>query len=194
MLKVFVLISMLFMLNSCSYQDPAIVENYTNKQYFFDKYKDSLVRDQNNQNIPNKEAGTNKSAPDNMRQKFNNKNLSRTNQSPSVTTNLVIAKPGENIEQIARKHNVSVESLARHNDLHEPFELEVGQPIEIPGTKFYEVKAGETLQIIASRFNIHYKLLAADNNLQEPYEIYVGQILEINNSDYHPQDPENLLD
>ena len=50
----------------------------------------------------------------------------------AITASLYEVRPGNNLDQVARLHGVSLAALAAHNELQEPYLLHVGQRLRIP--------------------------------------------------------------
>lgn len=106
-----------------------------------------------------------------------------------VTTYYVV-KSGDNLTAIAKKHNVSLEEIAKLNDLKKPYNLKVGQKLKIKtenvvistAESFYTVKSGDNLTSIAKKNNTTTEKLAELNNLKKPYTLKIGQKLKLNAS------------
>lgn len=90
-------------------------------------------------------------------------------------------KKGDNLYQISKMYNVTVDELMKNNDLTSSF-LQVGQVLKIPKLKnlgTYTVVAGDTLYSIAKRYNMTVDELKKLNNLSNNL-LYVGQSLILN--------------
>jgi LysM repeat protein len=113
-----------------------------------------------------------------------------------------VVKPGDTLYSIARRQATTVSELARLNALAAPYNLRVGQrldvrvasataadavvirqPVTMPGASTgmntYMVKRGDTLYSIAAQSGINYQQLAALNALGPPYNIHAGQRLQL---------------
>jgi murein DD-endopeptidase MepM/ murein hydrolase activator NlpD len=91
---------------------------------------------------------------------------------------------GDRLGAIAEVYGVSLQALARANDLAPPYVIYVGQVLQVPaGTEVtpvrYAVRQGDTLSAIARRFDVAMADLAATNGIASPYLLSVGQALEI---------------
>jgi len=91
-----------------------------------------------------------------------------------------VVKPGDTLYNIAKRFNISVDSLKNINNLTNNL-LKIGDQLLIPETKdfkTYVVRTNDTLESIATRFNIEINDLKRTNNLLTN-DIIVGQILLI---------------
>lgn len=91
---------------------------------------------------------------------------------------------GDRLGALAQAYGVSLEALARANDLAPPYVVYVGQVLQVPsGAKAaplrYVVRQGDTLSGIARRFDVAVAEVAASNGIGSPYRLSVGQSLEI---------------
>jgi murein DD-endopeptidase MepM/ murein hydrolase activator NlpD len=91
---------------------------------------------------------------------------------------------GDRLGALAHAYGVSLEALARANDLAPPYVLHVGQVLQVPAggeaaPVRYAVRPGDTLSGIAGRFDVAMTDLAAANGIESPYSLGVGQSLEI---------------
>lgn len=117
-------------------------------------------------------------------------------RSPSSTRvaahQIHVVRRGENLQLIARRYNLSVQTLIAENNLRNPSMLRVGQRIRIPGEvsggsgrsfssqpTTHIVRRGENLQIIAKRYKMTVQRIISENNLRNPSMIRVGQRLRI---------------
>jgi len=102
---------------------------------------------------------------------------------PTKNNNLdvtYIVKPGDTLYNIAKRFNITVDSLKEKNNLNNNL-LKIGETIIIPNTKNYQtyvVRTNDTLKSIADRFNLDINEIKRINNLLTD-EIVVGQILLI---------------
>ena len=78
----------------------------------------------------------------------------------------MVVQPGDNIESIATKYNITVERLISDNGLINPFSLVVGQTIVVLSPKkTYTVMQGDTLTSIADSNGISVMQLMRNNPL-----------------------------
>jgi len=98
-------------------------------------------------------------------------------------------KPGEDLNQVAKKFNTSLNYLQDINNIYYTSDLRAGMEIMIPkNTKsyfeFYTIEKGDTLYGIARRYNINPNLLASLNGLNLEDYIYPEQEILIPKSNY----------
>ncbi len=89
---------------------------------------------------------------------------------------------GDTLYIIARRFNVSVQSIVSLNSLTNPDLIYPGQQLKIPTpaegmTQIYTVRAGDTTWIIAQRFRTTVSRIAQLNNLADPAFLNIGQKL-----------------
>ena len=93
---------------------------------------------------------------------------------------------GDTLEDIAQRHGVTWQVLARLNGLIDPDSLYPGQRIRVPREErrpprggVYTVQQGDTLGSIAARFGTTVPVLLRLNGLQNSELIYPGQELRV---------------
>lgn len=94
-----------------------------------------------------------------------------------------IIKPGDSIASIAKKFNISVETLLWANDLTKSSKIKPGDGLiilPVSGVLHY-VKSGEKLSEIAKRYKADIEDIVSFNELSNENDIYVGDILIIPN-------------
>ncbi|OEF96643.1 peptidase M14 [Desulfuribacillus alkaliarsenatis] len=93
-----------------------------------------------------------------------------------------VVRAGDTLYRIARRYNVSLESIIAHNpQIADPSRLVVGQVIYIPKRvlREYEIQPGDTMYLIARRFNVPLDKIIAANPQIDPQRLQVGQIIYI---------------
>ena len=99
----------------------------------------------------------------------------------TTSDNVYTIKSGDTLYSIARKYDVSVDSLKEANNLPNNT-LSIGQVLIIPKEEvdytIYTVKSGDTLYGIANRYNITMQELMEFNNLGSTL-LSIGQTLKI---------------
>lgn len=112
-----------------------------------------------------------------------------------------IVQPGDNFEAIARRYNVTVNTLAALNGILNPKSIVIGQVLAVPGpgnnvpggtlaptiiptvpapaVRSYVVQPGDTLYRISVQFGVTMDAIMRYNNISNPNLIYVGQTLRI---------------
>jgi murein DD-endopeptidase MepM/ murein hydrolase activator NlpD len=103
-----------------------------------------------------------------------------------------IIQPGDTLNVIAIRFDVSVEDLIRINNIDNPNMLSAGTELVIPGLEGVQgrletevIPLGENIQSLSRRYRIPIPMLAKLNHLTSPVEIYAGSNLII------PQDDQN---
>jgi len=105
---------------------------------------------------------------------------------------------GETLSEIAERHGMTVEELARANGIVNPDLILSGQVLVVPGAAggrgavpvpggaglsgsggSYVVQAGDTLSDIADRFGVPLVALVQANGLSDPHLIVEGEVLVI---------------
>ncbi len=110
-----------------------------------------------------------------------------------------VVRRGETLASIAARYGLTVNQLARLNNITDPNRINSGQTLTIftvpdseaasdeaaaapaptPAPTTYVVQPGETLADIAQRLDISWTSLVQANNITNPNHIEVGQILTI---------------
>jgi cell wall-associated NlpC family hydrolase len=104
-----------------------------------------------------------------------------------------VVQPGETLWAIAARHGISVESIARANNLADRDLLQPGQRLVIPSTAppasagapaaprytTYTIKSGDTLWVLARRFAMSVEELAALNGIAPESTLRLGQVLKV---------------
>lgn len=86
--------------------------------------------------------------------------------------------PGETIESIAQKINISEQQLRNINGISNNMIIRPGSNLIIPSNKEYEtyvVKKGDSLYSIAKNYGIDYQTLYSINGLKDGEFIYPNQ-------------------
>ncbi len=109
-----------------------------------------------------------------------------------------VVEAGDNLAYIGMEFGVDWQEIADRNELEEPFDLNVGQELIIPGVlkdivdeeeesdgpsdsddSTYTVKEGDTLAGIGLELGVPWESIAELNELEPPYALTVGQVLDI---------------
>lgn len=103
-------------------------------------------------------------------------------ESEDTRTHLVV--PGETLYSIAARYGVTVDALARVNDISDVDAIQVGILLVIPGSQdqtgeIHIVRRGETLSEIASLYGVTVEDIVLANDLPSRSYIFVGQGLLI---------------
>jgi murein DD-endopeptidase MepM/ murein hydrolase activator NlpD len=103
----------------------------------------------------------------------------RSSSRAFVNVNAVVAKRGDTVYALSRRHRVSVRTIIEANRLPHPYHLRAGQRVILPRIRSHSVRIGETFYGIAQQYRVHPYDLARVNNLSAPYGIRVGQELAL---------------
>ncbi len=104
--------------------------------------------------------------------------LARLPDSERIPFSRYTVRRGDNLSQIARKHNLSVDALRQANDIQGSL-ISIGQTLMVPHgptaqtasapaarqQRIYTVQSGDSLYSIARRFNVEIKQLRAWNGV-----------------------------
>lgn len=101
-----------------------------------------------------------------------------------LKTKTYVVQAGDNLTQIAQRHDMSVSDLAALNNLTSVSGVHSGQRLKvaaIQGEKptSYRVQNGDTLSSIAARFGLKQGYLASLNNLSVNSQVQRGQVLTL---------------
>lgn len=118
--------------------------------------------------------------------------LMNLSSSPGGQTQTYTVRSGDTLYAIALRYRVTVQQLARANNITNTNLIRVGQVLVIPGSggtvtpppppttsQRYTVRSGDTLYAIALRYNTTVARIAAVNNISNTSLIRVGQVLTI---------------
>ncbi|HEX3031589.1 MAG TPA: LysM peptidoglycan-binding domain-containing protein, partial [Bacillota bacterium] len=87
---------------------------------------------------------------------------------------------GDTIFLLARRWDITPESLIAANNLVPPYTIFVGQQLAVPpGNNIIRVKAGQSIYSIANTYGIPPAAIILANALQPPYVIFVDQLLTV---------------
>lgn len=92
-----------------------------------------------------------------------------------------VVESGDTLSSIAKKHNISLETVLWANDLSSKSVISPGQKLIIPPVSgvIYHVKKGDTLSEIAEVYKGKVGEIVAFNDLSNEGDIFVGDILII---------------
>lgn len=91
----------------------------------------------------------------------------------------VALAPGETLQTLSQRFNISVDDLAQANHLSPPYALQPHQVLLIPPPASYRVKSGDTVAGIATTLGVSEEELANANSLRKPYSMKIGQVLRV---------------
>ncbi len=101
-----------------------------------------------------------------------------------------IVKPGDTLWGLSRQFDVTIDEIARLNNIRNPNLIFVGERLEIitntnfnqtgaAGKDLYTVRPGDTLSELAIRFDTTVESIVQLNDIRNPNLIFVGQRLRI---------------
>jgi murein DD-endopeptidase MepM/ murein hydrolase activator NlpD len=99
-----------------------------------------------------------------------------------VESRTYIVRAGDTLYRIANETGAGVVAIASANALPVPFNLKVGQRLDIPGGLFHRVSVGETGIAIARAYGVPWSEIVALNNLAEPFVLRSGEYLRLPDS------------
>ncbi len=99
---------------------------------------------------------------------------------PSLKLKSYEVKKGDSLFSIAKKFNVSMDSIISTNNMQNAYYLKIGTLLQIPNMSgiYYHVKKGDTLSSLTHRYNVDMYKVVDLNDLSSSV-IYVGQRLFI---------------
>lgn len=110
-------------------------------------------------------------------------------ETPPPDAIIHVVQRGETLYRIAQQYGLTIEQLARANNIANPGNIVVGQRLIIPSASFvpmatetpqvHIVRAGESLSRIAQLYQMTVDALASMNNITDVNALYVGQVLAI---------------
>jgi len=106
---------------------------------------------------------------------------------PDHGPTMYVVQPGDNLYRISLKFGVPIEAIVAVNHIVNPWYIQAGQVLLIPGDasevpppqQTYVVKPGDTVWSIAAKFRVTPWDIIKINNLHNPNLIFVGQELRI---------------
>ncbi len=104
---------------------------------------------------------------------------SLASSAPGSCTSGVTVRQGDTLYAIARRCGVSTSELASANRLSQPYTLNPGQRLRMPGPSVYRVRRGDNLYRIGLAHGMTTEEIARLNGLRAPYEIHPGQELRV---------------
>lgn len=96
-------------------------------------------------------------------------------KNPSVVT----VEKGDTLYSISRRYDVPLKDLIQQNGLRPPYNLKVGQSLQMPSAKYHIVQKGDTLYSISRQYNLDVASLSQKNRLKPPYALNIGQKLAL---------------
>lgn len=106
-----------------------------------------------------------------------------SNSSKPSKATIYTVKKGDNLSNIAKKYDTTVNNLVKINNIKNPNLIYPGQKLKINSTakspKIYTVKKGDNLSSIAKKYNTTVNKLVRLNNIKKPNLIYPGQKIKI---------------
>jgi len=110
-----------------------------------------------------------------------------------VCIDIYTVAEGDTLYSIGEKYDLPVSLLMKVNDIDNPYNLQIGTRICIPGTedqlhnkcepciphKTHTVVAGDTLYLIAKKHGVRLDSLVNSNPDIDPYNMLVGTVLII---------------
>lgn len=98
---------------------------------------------------------------------------------PAARGYRVAVMPGETLDDVARRFDVTADALIQANHLQPPYAVMPHQVLVIPPPGTYTVHSGDTVEGIATMLGVDEGEIARANELQRPYQMRIGQVLKI---------------
>ena len=121
-----------------------------------------------------------------------------------VSGNIHVIVAGDTLYSLSKKYNTSVDQLAKLNNLSEPYQLSVGQKLQVAAktveskqdtltvrkpvvsrgemrVELQEIKIapGDTLYSLSRKYSVPVNDLAVMNSIKPPFTLSVGQVLRV---------------
>ena len=121
-----------------------------------------------------------------------------------LSDNVHVIVAGDTLYSLSKKYNTSVDQLAKLNNLSEPYQLSVGQKLQVAvkntppvqdslvvrkpvvsrgemRVELQEIKIapGDTLYSLSRKYSVPVNDLAVMNNIKPPFTLSVGQVLRV---------------
>jgi murein DD-endopeptidase MepM/ murein hydrolase activator NlpD len=97
-----------------------------------------------------------------------------------------VVQSGDTLWEISQRFGVSMDDLAKKNEIADPNQLAIGARLVIPGLEGLQgvlmtnsIPFGESLLTLSRRYQIPYDLMSRLNNFTNPEEAYAGSTLVI---------------
>ncbi len=88
-------------------------------------------------------------------------------------------KEGENLWNIANKHDIDIDTLIGANDFNNINTIRPGDKINILPMKgiLYKISPGENLSIISQKYNLKIEIIKVLNDIKDPDKIFPARVL-----------------
>ncbi len=103
-----------------------------------------------------------------------------TNARPAARpVTIVQILPGDNLQRVADRFDVSEQTIIDANGLREPYHLHPGQSLILPPSSIHIVASGDTVASIARSYGVSPGAIVEVNNLYAPDALFPGERLAI---------------
>ena len=96
-----------------------------------------------------------------------------------ATGKRIKVRKGDTIYALSRRHDVTVRSLIRINNLKPPYLLYPGQKLKSPAMATHVVKKGDTVYSLSRRYRVDMTTFTRLNSMKRPYTLSIGQNLKV---------------
>ncbi|MES2753472.1 MAG: M23 family metallopeptidase [Pseudomonadota bacterium] len=100
-----------------------------------------------------------------------------------------VVRRGDTLRAIGNATGAGSDAIARANLLTEPFVIQPGQRLTIPGGRYHLVRGGESGIAIARAYGVDWSAIVTANALTQPYILRVGQRVAIPGNERVPRTP-----
>ncbi len=95
------------------------------------------------------------------------------------SSRVIRVNKGDTLYALSRAHNIPVRDLIKANNLRAPYDLAVGQRLNLPVAHVHTVQKGETGYSISRQYGVTVSALMTENKVKYPYRLSVGQKLTL---------------
>lgn len=103
-------------------------------------------------------------------------------QKGAGSTGIHTVLPGDTVYSIAQNYGLPMREVITLNKLVPPYNLNVGDRVQLPPPNNYTVRNGDTIFSVARMHEVSTNRLVSLNNLQQPFNIRAGQTLRLPSS------------
>ncbi len=99
---------------------------------------------------------------------------------------------GDTLYSISQRYQLAIRDIAIKNNLYPPFDLTVGERLNLPPPRQYRVREGDTIYRISRLFGVNSSEISRLNELSAPYSITPGQSLRLPSQSWKAETPREI--